>query len=144
MTSYIAPELRRGVAARAGGASEYCLIHEDDTFFGCQVDHVISEKHGGATALENLAFACAVCNRRKGSDIASVLKSTGEIRRLFNPRLDEWPGHFEIKGTIIVPKSETGEVTIEFLQLNTADRRLEREALIQVGRYPGRTMPNHG
>ena len=27
---------------------EYCLIHEDDTVFGCEVDHIISTKHGGA------------------------------------------------------------------------------------------------
>ena len=42
--SYISPELRRLVAARAEGLCEYCLIHEDDTFFGCEVDHILSEK----------------------------------------------------------------------------------------------------
>ncbi len=41
---------------------EYCLIHEDDTFFGCEVDHIISQKHGGPTEPENLAYACLPCN----------------------------------------------------------------------------------
>jgi hypothetical protein len=32
------------------------LIHEDDTYLGCQVDHVISEKHGGETTAMILGF----------------------------------------------------------------------------------------
>ena len=43
MTSYVSAELRRLVAARANGVCEYCLIHETDTWLGCQIDHVISE-----------------------------------------------------------------------------------------------------
>jgi len=55
MSSYISPALRRLVATRAEYLCEYCLIHEDDTFFGCEVDHIISEKYGGQTAENNLA-----------------------------------------------------------------------------------------
>ena len=66
MGRYISAELRRFIPERAGGLCEYCLIHEDDTFFGCQVDHIVSEKHGGLTVEENLAYACAFCNRHKG------------------------------------------------------------------------------
>lgn len=58
MTSYVATELRRFVVARANRLCEYCLIHERDTTLGCQVDHVIAEKHGGDTVAENLSFAC--------------------------------------------------------------------------------------
>ena len=54
---------------RAYHVSEYCLVHEDDTFWGCQVDHIISRKHGGATEPGNLAWACACCNNTKGSDL---------------------------------------------------------------------------
>lgn len=43
MTSYVSLELRRLVESRAHGVCEYCLIHEDDTYFGCQVEHIISE-----------------------------------------------------------------------------------------------------
>ena len=52
--TYISAELRRLAVVRADGLCEYCLIHEDDTFFGCEIDHIISEKHGGLTVAENL------------------------------------------------------------------------------------------
>lgn len=50
MSSYINMELRRLVENRAKHVCEYCLIHEGDTYLACQVDHIISEKHGGPTA----------------------------------------------------------------------------------------------
>ena len=90
MSGYMPAHLRRLVAERAGDICEYCLIHRDDTFFGCEIEHIISEKHGGATSEENLAFACMTCNRLKGSDIASISKRTGQLTRLFNPRTDRW------------------------------------------------------
>ena len=72
MSRYVDAELRRRVTERAERVCEYCLIHEDDTFLGCQVDHVVSKKHGGKTDLANLAYACAFCNRNKGTDVASI------------------------------------------------------------------------
>jgi hypothetical protein len=76
MSSYISAALRRLVATRAEYLCEYCLIHEEDTFFGCEVDHIISEKHGGQTEADNLAYACAFCNRSKGSDSVSTFAAT--------------------------------------------------------------------
>jgi hypothetical protein len=136
MSSYVGVELRRYVASRASGSCEYCLIHESDTFLGCQVDHIISEKHGGATSPDNLAFACAVCNRAKGSDIASLAASTGELTRLFNPRVDRWEDHFELRGFRIHPKTPIGEATVRLLGFNVTERVLERQSLVAVGRYP--------
>src|SRR5919199_3730865 len=101
MSSYVSAELRRLVAQRANGLCEYCLIHESDTFLGCQVDHVISEKHGGTTELDNLAYACTFCNRAKGTDVGSIVRSTGIFCRFFNPRLDQWAEHFELDGARI-------------------------------------------
>jgi 5-methylcytosine-specific restriction endonuclease McrA len=71
--TYISAELRRLVTSRAGQICEYCFIHEDDTLYGGEVDHIISEKHDGATTEDNLALACFFCNRRKGSDLGSIL-----------------------------------------------------------------------
>lgn len=70
---YISQELRRLVTARAEHLCEYGLIHEQDTAFGCAVDHIISLKHGGTTDADNLAYACVFCNRFKGSDIGSIV-----------------------------------------------------------------------
>jgi HNH endonuclease len=45
------PGLRWFVATRADHLCEYCLIHAEDTFVGCHIDHIISEKHGGRLAV---------------------------------------------------------------------------------------------
>jgi hypothetical protein len=135
MTSYVAAELRRFVESRANHLCEYCLIREYDTYFGCQVDHVIAEKHGGPTNADNLAYACTFCNRAKGSDIGSIAPS-GEFNRFFNPRTDHWADHFTLHGVIIEPRSPIGEVTVKILGLNEPDRVLEREIIQNIGRYP--------
>jgi hypothetical protein len=136
--SYVGAELRRLVMTRAERLCEYCLIHEEDTFFGCEIDHIVSEKHGGATREDNLAYACLLCNRNKGSDIASLEPGTGGLVRLFNPRLDRWTDHFELaqNSTAIIPRSAVGEATARLLGFNHSDRLLERQALQQAGRYP--------
>jgi hypothetical protein len=90
MSSYVSAALRQLVAERAEYLCEYCLLHEEDTFFGCEVDHIISKKHGGPTVAENLVYACAFCNRAKGSDVESIVRRTGTFSRFFNPRIDRW------------------------------------------------------
>ncbi len=139
MSSYVSADVRRLVVLRANGLCEYCLIHENDTYLGCQVDHIISEKHGGPTDSENLAYARASCNRAKGSDLGSIAPSTGELTRLFNPRTDHWVDHFLLHGLLIEPRTPIGEATIQTLRLNESERILERQALCQVGRYPSKT-----
>jgi len=136
MTDSISDQVRRLVETRAQRLCEYCLIHEDDTFFGCEVDHIISRKHGGRTDPENLAYACFPCNRHKGSDVGSICCATGDLVRFFHPRRDRWADHFSLDGPLIVPRTEIGEATARILQLNDPDRVLERESLIALGRYP--------
>jgi hypothetical protein len=134
--TYISAELRRVVVTRAEGMCEYCLIAEDDTFYGCQADHVISEKHGGGTDAENLAYACVFCNQAKGSDIGSIHWDSNTFVRLFNPRTDAWAVHFELVGSIIDGRSPIGLVTARLLGFNSAERVLERRTLQDIGRYP--------
>lgn len=133
MDRYISTELRILVAQRADYLCEYCLIHEGDTFVGCQIDHIISLKHGGQTNVENLAYACAFCNRNKGSDIGSITWQTGKFTRFFNPRIDR---HFCLDGALLTPLTEIGEVTARILGFNSVERLLERETLIKIGDYP--------
>jgi len=133
--STISKSLRRLVANRADRLCEYCLIHEDDTFFGCEVDHIISLKHGGLTEEDNLAFACLFCNRHKGTDVGSIFE-TGEFVRFFNPRKDIWSHHFRLESALIEPLTDIGRVTVTILRFNTSERILERETLIALGRYP--------
>ena len=132
MSDYIPIQLRQLVAHRAHSICEYCLIHEEDTYFGCQVDHIISIKHGGKTVATNLAFACTFCNRFKGSDIGSLTLTSGTFTRFYNPRTDS----FKLDGVRIEPRSEIGEVTERILQLNAVDRLLERSILAEIDRFP--------
>lgn len=136
MSSYVSAALRRLVIERAERLCEYCLIHEEDTFLGCQLEHIISEKHGGATISENLALACVFCNRAKGTDIAALSPRTRTLSRLFNPRTDRWSEHFHMDGVRISALTDIGEATVWLLGFNSRDRVMEREALIKVGRFP--------
>lgn len=136
MTTRPSAELRRQVIERAGNCCEYCLIHQDVVGATHQVDHVIAEKHGGATVFDNLALSCMVCNRRKASDIASVDPDTGEVVPLFNPRAEQWSVHFELKDARIVGLTPTGRTTAVFLQFNSFERLAERNDLMRAGVYP--------
>jgi hypothetical protein len=129
-------KLRAEVAGRAGFRCEYCLIHEDDSGFAHQADHIVSVKHGGYSDSDNLAYACVYCNRHKGSDIASIDQGSGELVPLFNPRSGQWGDHFRIEGGRIIPVSRTGEATMRLLQLNAPERMTERGMLQDLGRYP--------
>ena len=114
---------------------EYCLIAEVDTFYGCEVDHVISLKHGGSSEPENLAYACAPCNRAKGTEIASI-SASGELTRFFNPRTDRWAEHFRLEGASIQRLTTIGEVTARILGCNDSARLHERDEMIRFGKYP--------
>lgn len=135
---YISLQLRRLVASRADHACEYCLILETDSL-GCEIDHIISVKHGGLTTEDNLAYACVFCNLHKGTDLGSINWQTGELIRFFNPRRDFWGNHFQLDGAVIRPITDIGEVTARILEFNSEDRLQERQALIDVGRYPSET-----
>jgi hypothetical protein len=135
VASDLGEELRAEVARRAGERCEYCLIHEDDAGFPHQVDHIVSRKHGGSSTLDNLAYACVVCNRHKGSDVASIDPRTGAIVRLFNPRSDRWADHFRFEGAVIQPVSSVGSATARLLRLNAPERISERALLQSLGRY---------
>jgi hypothetical protein len=124
--------VRQTVADRAKQLCEYCLIAEADTFYGCEVDHIISIKHGGSTAPDNLAYACALCNRAKGSDVGSI-STAGEFTRFFNPRTDRWSEHFRLEGVQSI--GPIGEVTARIFGFNDSARLHEREELIRFGKY---------
>ncbi len=136
--THISAELRRLVKNRAQFLCEYCLIHEDDSALGSQVDHIISEKHGGETSAQNLASTCTYCNLRKGSDIASVIPGTHEVVPFYNPRRDKWRDHFALApdGITITTKTGSGEATSRILGFNDPERLEEREILRDIGRYP--------
>jgi len=131
--------MRRKVVERAGDCCEYCLLHQNLTASTHQVDHVIAEKHGGKTTLENLAPSCTVCNRRKGSDLSSMDPQTGALVALFHPRNQPWSEHFKLEGSRILGLTPEGRATAELLHLNTFERMVERAEFMRSDRFPGKT-----
>jgi 5-methylcytosine-specific restriction endonuclease McrA len=124
--TYIPTALRREVIERAGNRCEYCLLPAEVAFFPHEVDHVIAEKHGGATDADNLALACWRCNRRKGSDLTSFDPQTRQLSPLFNPRMQVWTEHFAYKRERIIGLSPEGRATVNLLRLNSEERLIER------------------
>lgn len=133
---YINEELRRLVANRANYFCEYCLVAEADRSSTYQVDHIISVKHGGSTTTDNLCYACIYCNLQKGTDLGSINWQTGELVRFSNPRRDFWGEHFRLDEAVIQPLTDIAEVTARIFDFNNEERILERQALMEVGRYP--------
>ena len=129
-------QLRRFVRDRARGHCEYCLIHEDDVLFPHEPDHIIAEKHQGPTIVENLAWACGVCNLNKGSDIASIDPLTGKVVPLFHPRKQQWRRNFRLIAATIEPLTASGRATAVLLQFNNPANVADRFRLIEIGRYP--------
>ncbi|MCY7406000.1 MAG: HNH endonuclease [Alkalinema sp. CAN_BIN05] len=138
--AYLNKSLRKLVVDRSDHLCEYCLIHDDDTVLGCAIDHIISLKHGGPNTADNLAYACVFCNRYKGSDVGSMIWETQEFVRFYNPRRDLWSEHFQLDGVTIEALSSIGEVTARILGFNDRERLLERQVLIDRGRYPRRLL----
>jgi HNH endonuclease len=126
--------LRKTVILRANHCCEYCRVSDIDSYYGFQVDHIISRKHDGNTQLPNLAYACPDCNRYKGTDLGTYIDNSLTLVRLFHPRLDDWHEHFETDNSgFIDSKSDIGAATLKVLSINHPDRIIERKLLWQIG-----------
>lgn len=126
--------LRTEVIERAQGWCEYCHLPEEVGFAPYEIDHVIAEQHGGKTESDNLAYACMICNKRKGPNIASIAPDTGMIVPLYNPRKQKWEEHFQLRhdGTIMGLTPE-GRATASLLEFNSSERVQERRGLMKLG-----------
>ena len=61
------------LAERDGWCCRYCdtSLAPDTYLDGPHIDHVVPKVRGGSNRLDNLALACASCNRRKGTKSAT-------------------------------------------------------------------------
>lgn len=101
-----------------------------------QIDHIISEQHGGKLTLSNTALACYHCNLSKGPNIAGKDPDTGRTTRLFHPRQDAWDEHFRWRGVRIVGRTAIGRTTVRVLDMNHPAYLLVRKVLKNEGLFP--------
>ena len=116
-------DMQRRVIERAGDRCEYCRMHQSLQGATFHVEHIVPTSKGGASDEGNLALACPSCNLHKSDRTEATLgdKSNRSIP-LFNPREQRWNEHFTWNAYEIVLLSETGEVTIHSLDLNSSRR----------------------
>jgi hypothetical protein len=68
--------------------------------------------------------------------VATFDPDVANIVQIFNPRAQRWAEHFELHGAAIVGRTPVGRATVAILRLNDEGRLLDRQALIEAGRYP--------
>lgn len=124
--------LKRLVRERARNRCEYCrLPQEHSPLFALQVEHIRPRKHHGGDEAGNLALACIDCNLHKGPNVAGYDAETGSLTELFDPRLQHWHDHFELRGGVILAKTATGRVTIDVLKMNSEDQVALRSLVLR-------------
>lgn len=130
---------REMVAARAGGACEYCRLLQLAAGVLFHLEHVLPRSQGGKTVMSNLALSCPGCNLAK-AERTSVTDQHGQTHPLFNPREFEpwilgWLLHFslELQTGVIVPRTPRGEATVNALRMNDPLRVFARRLQIRAG-----------
>jgi hypothetical protein len=99
------------------------------------LEHICPRRHGGADAWNNLAWACARCNERKGTNLSSIDPDTNRVVRLFHPRRDTWARHFVWDGLRIRALTATGRATAWLLEFNSDERLKVRLGLRMLGLF---------
>jgi hypothetical protein len=117
-------QTRQIVRDRAGNRCEYCQLPQHlSPIAQLQIEHIVPRKHGGGDHLDNLALACIDCNLAKSSNLSGIDPSSGQLVPLFNPRTQRWNEHFSHSGTLIMPLTPVGQVTVSVLNMNDAERQ---------------------
>lgn len=118
----------------------YCYTTEANTGQPMTIDHIIPQAQGGETVFENLCFACRRCNEYKGSATTAQDPLTGETIRLFQPRQQQWPDHFQWdeSGAMLIGLTATGRATIVALNINNPLIVDVRRRWVSVGWHPPR------
>ena len=129
--------LRQPVRDRAGARCEYCRFHEEHVpLWPFHLEHIVAAQHGGAEALENLAWSCQRCNLHKGTNLSGIDPDSGSVVRLFHPRTDIWLEHFAVDDQgRIQGLTPTGRATGWLLQMNSPERIAIRRLLLTSGRW---------
>ncbi|MFH7245502.1 MAG: HNH endonuclease [Spirulina sp.] len=126
------------VAQRANHRCEYCKAPEVVFNFPFEVEHIIPLSRQGSDDDSNLALACRSCNLRKGNRISGFSSHSNLETRFFHPREDRWNDHFQINAESgeIMGITLIGEVTIEYLKMNSPPQVAARQLWIRLNLFP--------
>ncbi len=129
----VPPTLGALIRDRAASRCEYCQLPEAESEEPFEIEHVIAIKHHGETADHNLAFACMNCNGCKGTNPAGTVPETGELVRLYHPRIDDWEEHFRFDPNgVISGRTKVGLVTVDVLRMNLPHLVNRRRVLMEA------------
>jgi hypothetical protein len=133
----ILPSQRKLVRERAGNCCEYCRLAATSGTVAFHIDHIIPIKHDGSNNVENLCLACYNCNAFKSHDLTGFDPATGEIARIYHPRIQVWSEHFALEPDMwITGLTPEGRTTVRVLQMNLDERVESRQALAAIDEYP--------
>jgi hypothetical protein len=69
----------------------------------------------------------------QGAEHCGACPDTNEITRLFNPRIDLWPDHFQFDGPRLAGRTSIGRITIDVLAMNANNLLSIRAELLAEG-----------
>lgn len=126
------------IAQRANHRCEYCKAPEVVFNFPFEVEHIVPLSRQGSDDDANLALACRSCNLRKGNRISGLSSRSNVEARFFHPREDHWDEHFQInvESGKVVGVTPIGEVTVEYLEMNSSAQVAARQLWIRLNLFP--------
>jgi len=126
------------IAQRANHRCEYCKAPEVVFNFPFEVEHIVPLSRQGSDDDANLALACRSCNLRKGNRISGLASRSNVEARFFHPRKDYWDEHFQInvESGEVVGVTPIGEVTVEYLEMNSSAQVAARQLWIRLNLFP--------
>lgn len=131
-------KLRNQVAERGNHRCEYCQSLKSYSPSPFNLEHIIPLSQGGLTILENLAFSCYGCNRKKSDKLVFLDPLNGESVRCFNPRTDDWTTHFVWSEVdfLVIGITAIGRAAVEALDLNRKELLNLRRVLAMIELHP--------
>lgn len=126
------------IAQRANHRCEYCKAPEVVFNFPFEVEHIVPLSRQGSDDDANLALACRSCNLRKGNRISGLSSRSNVEARFFHPRKDHWDEHFQTNSESgeVVGVTPIGEVTVEYLEMNSSAQVAARQLWIRLNLFP--------
>lgn len=117
---------------------EYCKSQDKYSPTAFTIDHVLPESLDGTSDIENLAYACFLCNRLKSNKLKVFDTITEKWMPLFSPRQHNWNDHFSWSedATQVIGLTAIGRCTIKELRLNREKLIEYRQCIIPFGTHP--------